>query len=178
MQSLVKIRVAKPEDASQINEVLYQTWLATYPNQEVKITKEDIEERFKDRQSEEKLEKRRNEITNDTIATLLVAVKNGKIVGLCRIERLPDKNRLRTIYVLPEYQSKGIGTMMWEEIQKYTDAKKDITVEVATYNKKAIAFYEKLGFQDTGKRFKDERFYMKSKNTIPEIEMILKVSNE
>ena len=89
--------------------------------------------------------------------------------------RRSDKNQLQAIYVVPEYQRKGVGKLLWKEAQKYFDEGKDIVVEVATYNSNAIAFYKKLGFVDTGKRFSDEKFKMKSGNLIPEMEMELKV---
>ena len=57
----------------------------------------------------------------------------------------------------------------------FFDRDKDITVEVATFNKGAIAFYERLGFIDTGRRFAKERFKMPvSGALIPEMEMAIK----
>jgi hypothetical protein len=49
------------------------------------------------------------------------------------------------------------------------------TVEVATYNSNAIAFYKKLGFIETGRRFTNEKTRMKSGSIIPEMEMVIKV---
>ncbi len=89
--------------------------------------------------------------------------------------RNEDYNQLKTIYVLPEFQGKGIGKMLYEEVVKFSDPEKDTIVHVATYSKQAIEFYKKLGFVDTGKRFSEERFKMKSGAIIPEMEMILKV---
>jgi ribosomal protein S18 acetylase RimI-like enzyme len=77
------------------------------------------------------------------------------------------------IYVLPEYQGKGIGKLLWNELSKYLDINKETFVEVATYNENAIKFYEKLGFVDTNKRFTDERFRMRSGGIIPQMEMKL-----
>lgn len=45
-QSRVTITTAKPEDARGIVEVLYKTWLDTYPNEEAGITVDDIEDKF------------------------------------------------------------------------------------------------------------------------------------
>jgi ribosomal protein S18 acetylase RimI-like enzyme len=85
-----------------------------------------------------------------------------------------DNNQLRTIYVLPEYHRSGIGTMLWNAVKDFIDESKDTIVQVADYNQQAINFYEKLGFVDTGKRWKDERWKMRSGAYIPEMEMILK----
>jgi ribosomal protein S18 acetylase RimI-like enzyme len=45
---------------------------------------------------------------------------------------------------------------------------------LAVYNDRAKAFYKKLGFVDTGKRFIDERFRNKSGSIAPQMEMVLK----
>ena len=52
----MNIEILKPsiKDFEQINDVFYFTWLDTYVNKEVGITKEDIEEFFKNRKSEER----------------------------------------------------------------------------------------------------------------------------
>ena len=77
--------------------------------------------------------------------------------------------------MLPEYQGKGVGKLLWKEAQRHFNAEKDIIVEVATYNTRAIRFYEHLGFIDTGRRLKNEKLKMKSGVTVPEREMIIRV---
>lgn len=173
---MIKITIAAQTDAQEIQEVLYRTWLATYPNEEFRITMDDIEDKFKDRNTEENLARRRKQISNqsDTKATF-VAKEADRIVGLCRMIRHKDKNQLIAIYVLPEYQGKGVGISLWHNAQKFFDGTKDTIVQVATYNKNAIEFYKKLGFQDTGKRLKDDKFKMKNGAIIPEMELVIKV---
>lgn len=170
----IAISPAIATDVKGMQEVFYRAWLATYPNQEFGITVDDIEDRFKDRLSEEALAKRVVRITNPTEDEInLVAREGGVVVGLCRLIRYHDKNQLQAIYILPEFQGRGIGKMLWEEIQKTLDWSKPTIVQVATYNTKAINFYQKLGFRDSGKRLSDEKFRMKSGATIPEMEMML-----
>jgi GNAT superfamily N-acetyltransferase len=81
---------------------------------------------------------------------------------------------LRTIYVLPSFHRKGIGTKLWQEVKKFAIPGKDITVNVAVYNQKAINFYKKIGFEDTGKRWSDEKWKMKSGATIPEMQLVIR----
>ncbi|MBI2474345.1 MAG: hypothetical protein HYV68_01465, partial [Candidatus Taylorbacteria bacterium] len=40
---------AKPEDADEIEALLREAWLDTYVNEEFGITRDDIEQRFRDR---------------------------------------------------------------------------------------------------------------------------------
>lgn len=175
MENNISITVATPDDVVDIQEVFYKTWLATYPNEEAGITVDDIEDRYKDRLNEDKLAKRREQIANPTEGnTLLVAKAGDRVIGLCRVVKHQEKNQLQAIYVLPEYQGKGIGYKLWEEAQKLFDPSKDTYVEVATYNKNAIAFYKKLGFVETGRKFTDEKMKLKSGSMIPEMEMVIK----
>lgn len=171
------IKIVQPtlEDARGTIEVQYKAWLSTYPNEKLGITVDDIEYRYKDAFSSERLKKREKIITDPEQNEKYIVAKDGdKVVGMCYAVIHEDKNQLQAIYLLPEYQGKGIGTMLWNAILPFFDKAKDIYVEVADYNEKAINFYKKLGFVDTGKRFSDERFRMKSGAILPEMEMRLK----
>lgn len=171
----IEVAKATPEDVRGIQEVYYQTWLATYPNEEIGITEEDIEDKFRDRFSEDALHRSAEHLLHPSEGeTILLAKEGGRVVGVCRAIVRPEINQLQTIYVLPEYQGRGVGTSLWKEAQRYFDPGKDIIVQVATYNFSAIKFYESLGFEDTEKRWMDERFRMKSGAVIPEMELILR----
>lgn len=168
----LRIIDADPQYLEQMQEVFYTTWLDTYPNPEIGITREDIEERFKNRLSSEILEKRKKEIVEmNPNKKYLIALDGEKVIGICRGEIEPEHNRLNAIYVLPEYQARGVGKALWTEIQKFFDPHKETILGVATYNQNAIAFYTKLGFKDTGRRFEEERLRMKSGVALPQIEM-------
>ena len=168
----ISIAVAVPDDVWSMQDVFYRGWLATYPNAEIGLTVDDVEDWYKDRYDEEKLQKRREQIANPIDGqTTLVAKDDDKVVGVCRVTKSPDHNQLYAIYVLPEYHRRGIGTAMWDRVQQHLDPTKHTIVEVATYNTKAIDFYEGLGFLDTGERKSDPKFTMKSGATIPEMVM-------
>lgn len=171
------ITTPKVEDVWGIQNVYHKSWLATYPNEKHKITVSDIEHYFIDSFKEETLNKKRQAILNpdpDSKIKSFIAKDNEKVVGVCRIELLPERNQLKTIYLLPEYFGKGIGTKLWSEAKKLFDPKKDTYVEMASYNDRAIAFYKKIGFVDTGRRFEDEKFRNKSGSITPQMEMVLK----
>jgi len=174
---MIEIRKAKREDVRIIQDVFYKTWLATYPNEKIGITKEDIEERFKKRLSKEAIQKRIEHICDMSGNYLFLVATNGdSVIGVCRLEKTADYFQIMAIYVLPEYQRNGIGKMFWEEAKKYFRKEKDIIVQVAIYNTKAISFYQKLGFTDTGKRFTEENLRMPLNGVaIPEMEMIIKL---
>jgi ribosomal protein S18 acetylase RimI-like enzyme len=175
MKGDIKICEPTVEDAIGSIEVQYQAWLATYPNEKVGVTIEDIKDRYKKAFEGERLEKRKKLITHPEQNEKFIIAKEGeKVVGMCYGDIQEDKNQLRAIYILPEYHGQGIGTKLWEAILPLFDKNKDTYVEVADYNEKAINFYRKLGFVDTGKRFQEERFRMKSGAIIGEMEMVLR----
>lgn len=170
----IEISIASPEDAEQINEVMYEAWKTTYPNEEAGITLDDIEDRFKDRSTKERLERSRRTLSEvPENEQRLVAKINGRVVGVSRVIKEEDRNKLQTMYVHPEYQGKGVGSALWAAAKSFIDGTKDTYLEVAEYNEKAIGFYTGLGFKDTGKRMSEERFKMKSGGIIPEMEMKL-----
>jgi ribosomal protein S18 acetylase RimI-like enzyme len=165
----ITIQKAIPEDAQGIGEVYYKTWLATYPNEEYGVTKEDIDFIFKDIKNSDG--SKYISLPDNTV--YFTAKENGHVVGVCKLVKHDDINELKSIYVLPEQQGKGVGKMFWSEALKFFDSTKDTVVKAVVYNKNAIEFYKKLGFRETGKIFYDETFRMQSGVIPPEIEMII-----
>ncbi len=173
MNSDITIQKAIPEDAQEIGEVYYKTWLDTYPNEEFGVTKEDIDFIFKDIKNVDG--SKYTSLPDDTV--YFTAKENGHVVGVCKLVKRDDINELKSIYVLPEYQGKGIGKMFWSEALKFFDSTKETTVKAVTYNKNAIEFYKKLGFKETGKIIYDETLKMQSGAIPPELEMIISATN-
>src|SRR5580693_1949436 len=100
-----EIREAQRSDAEAVERLRYETWLATYPNAEIGITTEDVEDRFKDRFTAEALSKKADEIQETrSIGKFLVAIADGRIVGFCKVVRIEKGNQLQGIYILPEFQ--------------------------------------------------------------------------
>lgn len=168
----LRVCVGEENDAEAVVDVFYKTWLASHSNEEAGITFDDIEDRFKERRSEAGIEKSRKRLREQSDNQKTFVVKDGeKVIGVSVVSKDETRNRLITIFVLPEYQGKGVGKMLWNELQEFFDDDKDIFVELAEYNASAIAFYTKLGFQDTGRRFSEESKRMKSGAIIQEMEM-------
>lgn len=155
--------------------VFNTTWLTTYPNKKAGITVADIKHRQKGSLSVARLQKRRAGIKNlPRNEKYLVARIRTRVVGVCIVSKQKTYNKLNAIYVLPSYQGRGIGRMLWDEAKIFLNPKCRTAVHVATYNNDAQAFYQKLGFRPTGRRFSEKRYQLKSGATIPETEMILR----
>ncbi len=131
----MKIRAKRDEDMEDLFHITRETWLDTYPNEKYGIKYEEIEKKFKKRVS-----KKQN--TGKT-KTWVIEI-NNKIVGFASVR---DENILGAIYVLPKYQRKGAGEALMKRVLKYYENSKEIFVKTAVYNKKAINFYKKFGFE-------------------------------
>lgn len=172
-----KIRKATPDDVLDLHQVYFITWLDTYPNQEFNITKEDIIFKYESRLTPDKIAERRIKISQIKDNELMLVIeKDNKIIAVCNAVQEEFYNQLKAIYVLPEYQRLGLGSVLWKEAQRIFSPQKDIIVHVAAYNEKAINFYKKLGFVSTEKIFCDEKYKMRNGAIIPELEMIIKTS--
>lgn len=173
---MIIIKRPTKEDVFGIQQVFYETWLSTYPNKKIGVTAGDIKEKFKNKFSEKAIKKRIDEISSVSMDNIFLVAKDGNVVvGVCKAEKKELANDLSAIYVLPSYQGKGIGIMFWKRVINFFGNEKDIIVHVATYNKKAINFYKKLGFVSTGRVFTNEIHRMPiSGKLIPETELIIK----
>jgi ribosomal protein S18 acetylase RimI-like enzyme len=128
------------------------------------VTKADVEERFKDRFSDES----RNKFLlglNRPNTKFIFAKVYGEVVGFCCMSK--DDNSLQSIYVRPDMIGKGIGYKLWDAVKNDFDSKLPIVLEVTAYNQRAIYFYNKLGFNMTDKISANEFIMPISKVKMP-----------
>jgi len=172
---MIKIRRAIPNDVYEVHEVIRKTWLKTYPNAKEGITIGDIKDKFKKDNTPEgkrKIEEQKK-YYKDKNQRIWVAEENKRIIGFCTAGREHKYNRLRGIYVLPNYQGKGVGKLLIEEAFTWLGTDKDILVNVARYNQQAINFYRVAGFIATGRSgIFDSGAKLPSGKLIHEIEMV------
>jgi len=93
----------------------------------------------------------------------LLAWVEGVPVGFAKIKKYSlneqiesiSQMELQKIYVLQEYQGKGVGTKLMKEIKNITNALCPDYIWLDTYisNDRAITFYEKNGFVKIGKDY-------------------------
>ena len=169
------IRIARPSpaDARAISDLLYRTWLATYPNADAGITAEDIVHRFETERTEAAMADFARRLAEPSDAPLrLCAWQDDTMVGVCRVFTRPDHLKLQTLYVLPQYQRRGIGRQLWAEAQRLLGDPGKAIVHVAAFNAGAIRFYESLGFVDTGKRWINQEIVFRNGAKFPEMEMV------
>ncbi|MBP7005658.1 GNAT family N-acetyltransferase [Patescibacteria group bacterium] len=142
------IEVAKPEDAARIAHVRHETWLATYPNAEAGVTREDIF--AKDFQSEDQIDRWRRgiESTKGTRKIWVARNEAGEVVGYGQGLKRETENEIGGMYVLPAYQGKGLGNKLMGAVIDWLGNDKPIALSVAVYSLQARELYKKFGFID------------------------------
>jgi ribosomal protein S18 acetylase RimI-like enzyme len=171
----IAIQDAIPDDDDGIRYVQHQTWLATYPNEALGITREAINARFVNVSPEIARRRAANKqrINTDPSVHIWVAKnEQNSIVGFCIAIKEALNGHVQAIYVLPAYQGRGAGKRLMQAALNWLGDKKPVTLSVATYNEKAIAFYQTLGFVLNDKPVKHSVAQLPSGVNIPQIEMV------
>ena len=94
-----------------------------------------------------------SELSNQ-LALWLVAEDNGVVAGYIGSQTVPDESDMMNVAVHPNYRRRGIAEAL---VNTLCDALKErgsvsLTLEVRASNEPAKALYEKLGFEQVGRR--------------------------
>ena len=91
---------------------------------------------------------------NNPLSYGLVAEDNGIVVGYVGSQSVLDAADMMNIAVAPDYRRNGIGQALVEGLVAHLLQKNVIALllEVRVSNIPAIALYEKLGFEQVGRR--------------------------
>ena len=137
----VVIRKASKDDALAIAEIYAYTWQSAYKDI---LPSDVIEEKVKGIPAHSERLREKMHLTN-----FLVAEVDGRVVGLLsyrksRHEKFPDSGDIMDIYILPDFQHKGIGKRLFlagldKIIELGCD---DLILHVLKDNKKALGFYQ------------------------------------
>lgn len=172
------ISSARPEDAEGIYQVQRQTWIDTYPNDQAGISEQDIRDRIEGANGEKVVNKidrwrKRIESTGEK-GGIFIAKQDDKVIGFVAPGIIEGQRRIGALYVLPEAQGQGLGRSLLNKAIDWHGRDEDIYLHVASYNDNAIGFYEKNGFEKTGRVIEDIDAHENNAKEIPEIEMVLK----
>jgi GNAT superfamily N-acetyltransferase len=170
--------VAAPGDAAAIRSVQAQTWLATYPNAELGITREGLRRHLEGENGEriaDRIARTRNRIEVHAAEPArgcdFVAVLAGEIVGFTApFVESTGRRRVGALYVLPAVQGSGIGHDLLERNLAWHGDDQDVYLNVAAFNERAKRFYARHGFVFTGQPQDDELAI--DGVVMPELEMV------
>ena len=75
---------------------------------------------------------------------------NGQPIGMIQLRELDDCVKVGEIQVLPEHQSKGLGTqLLVEVIDRARQQGRDVILSTGLMNSRAHKLFERLGFEET-----------------------------
>ena len=132
------------DDLTVIQDVLWKTWLDSYSHF---IPEEDLRSYFSEHYDLDSL----RTLFHNPMADGFVALDDTSIVGFMRTARDPEENRyyVSSIYVLPQYQAKGMGKALMERAAKEAKAFRldRLWVGVMVQNTQAVDWYKSMGYE-------------------------------
>lgn len=138
----MKVRKAKQEDIRKLKDVAEKSYHDSYDGV---LEEETIDKVLEDRYSKEGLK----EIITSDESILIVAEEDKSIVGFAYASWINADAELESIYILPEYQSQGIGTKMLNLIiRELPKQVKSVGVGAIKQNEDAKYFYISNGFEE------------------------------
>lgn len=138
------------QDNIGIGQAQLQSWIETYPNQELGIDEEWIHSEvghlvkkrgidFREKQIELALESDAN------ILYKIAKDKTGKIYGFLHVSKDETSAKLDAIYLIKDAQGSGVANELMHYALDFI-GNLPANLEVAAYNERAIRFYERHGF--------------------------------
>jgi ribosomal protein S18 acetylase RimI-like enzyme len=174
---MYEITMATPDDAAEICIIRDEAWIDTYPNEELRITKENIQVNARGLNGEfvpRRINWLKEKIANNGDNWIAYVGKDDGAVRGFVIASINDGNRrhINSLYVMPGYQSKGLGKILMQKALEWLGNSEDIYLEVTSYNHIAIHFYELFGFIKTDNIVEEEQGRPPFITPIPQAEMV------
>jgi N-acetylglutamate synthase-like GNAT family acetyltransferase len=90
----------------------------------------------------------------ETLPHLLVAERDGAMVGVCALQPHDDEGHFGMFAVTPDLQGGGVGSVLLSAAEERARGLglARVTMWVLWMRRELIAFYERRGYVDTGKR--------------------------
>lgn len=155
------------------NRMRLQSWLDTYVNDELGVTRGWIESRNKIQMSDEMRAKRLERFADPNTMGWVAIDKSGTVIGMTTpfIDE-EGRQHVGSLYVDKAWHGKGVGSALMQKVLDWFDPTVPIELGVVTYNERAKAFYRKWGFQEVPG---SETLFA---DKIPEVKMIRKGINK
>lgn len=143
------VRIATIADAGDIARIHRESAVQTYINERLGITRGDMLKYVGDA-DEERLRWESHLRAKDPTAHTTILKIGDRTVGFCRVRRGSNIGHVEMLYLDPAYSGKGIGGEIFQESLQWLGDDQPIELEVASYNDRAIRFYERFGFRRQG----------------------------
>jgi len=168
---MISIRTATINDVPNIRKMHADSWVDTYPNKDLGITLEWIQEYTNQWLTPEKIKDSQDffkGIFGNPNHYYRVVTDGNNILGMIHASKIDGKQYLGALYIDKKQHGTGVAHKMMDGAFSWFDLEKPIELEVAIYNKRAISFYRKHGFEI------DENSEHKFQDQIPSVNMTRK----
>ncbi|MBR1122618.1 GNAT family N-acetyltransferase [Bradyrhizobium lablabi] len=126
------IRPAREDDADEISAVILHALRETNARDYTKEIIERVENSFSPQAVRQLIAKR----------TVFVATIEGRVVGTASL----DEGVVRSVFVAPDVQARGIGTLLMAEVERAARERNILKLAVPS-SVTAETFYARLGFR-------------------------------
>ena len=141
---MAKIERAAAQDVPTIKEVLRAAWHDTYASLLPKAAIESITSQW---HAPELLTE---QIQNPEIY-FAIARDGAVVAGVITARKQDDAIVVGRLYVLPQYQRRGIGRQLLESSYGAFRGAQRVRLTVEAENRKGVSFYAKQGFRETAR---------------------------
>jgi len=139
----ISVRRWQKTDLESIRRITWQSWISTYSSF---IPESDLKSYLVTHYTEASL----LSMFDDPFTQGFIAEVDDHIAGYARLFSNSDENRLyvSSLYLLPEFEGKGIGMRLLESAEGYASEKglDELWIGVMVKNRQALVFYRKVGF--------------------------------
>jgi ribosomal-protein-alanine N-acetyltransferase len=138
-----EIRLARATEAKEIHQILseaFEPYRPSYTAEAYSVTvpsPREIEQRIRDPRTD-----------------VLVAALHDEVIGTVTVhEKAENELHAGSMAVNPNFQGQGIGQRLLEEVERLARERSRPTISLESFEPltKAIALYERYGFERTGK---------------------------
>jgi ribosomal protein S18 acetylase RimI-like enzyme len=133
-------------DVDMVRDILWRTWDATYS---AFIPSGDLHGYFNARYAPDQV----RDLLIDPHVVIHLGERQARPIATMITRYTPEEDRMyvSSLYVLPEAQGQGVGSILLRAAEECALARGlfEIWLGVMTQNTRAVAWYERIGFQFT-----------------------------
>ena len=144
------IRPATIDDIKGIKTMQSQSWVDTYANEKAGVSFEwvnDFVSKWTTDEGIKRSKEKYQKIFSNSEYLFSVATEGSIVLAMLFASKINSNQQIEALYVDKKYHGTGLATDLMNDALNWFDKSIPIYLEVVSYNKRAIAFYLKYGFE-------------------------------
>lgn len=137
------------ENIDEANEMRLRSWLDTYVNDELGVSREWVQDRNSTQMSDETKKRRLERLKDPRCKGWVACDQTSRVIGITTpFVGEEGAQHVGSLYVDKDWHGSGVASQLMQKVIDWFDADKPIVLGVASYNERAKAFYRKWGFEE------------------------------